>query len=91
MSRNSISLALTVALAVFGLAGGAAATSCIDMVWTGGSPTVTVTADTTLTGHVVMTADSAGITGMGISFVYDTNLNNELDWTGLGKETPGVK
>jgi hypothetical protein len=82
------------AAAVLLVASQAQAVSSINLIWGGvGSSTVTVSSsvNTTLLGNIVVTADAAGITAIGISFEWDNDLRDELNWTGMGKETPGVK
>jgi hypothetical protein len=80
------------------VAGQAQAVSSIALIWGGeSSSTVTVSSvtDTTITGNVVLTADSAGIKGLSLSFLFDADLRNELDWVGGlpagGKEFAAVK
>jgi hypothetical protein len=82
------------AAAVLLVAGQAQAVSSINLIWGGvGSSTVTVSSvsDTSIVGNVVVTADAQGIKGLGVSFVFDADLGNELNWTGAGKELSVVK
>ncbi len=84
---------IEVATALVLLAGPAQAISSLSLEWqgTGGSSTITVSSavDAVIIVDVVMTADAALVSSFGISFRFDADLKNELDFIG-GRELPFV-
>ena len=70
---------------VLGLSREANAAS-IDLIWTGttgagvtGGSSIDAANGDTLTGQIVVTADGAGISSIGMSLLFDTALDDELD------------